>query len=225
MAPSRSRQLLHKIALLAFVAMLATGIVMRDVEAIAFSIAVLGGVLLLPLRNGLLGRIVLGIVFLDAAFWMLPAAASNVRHHDQVAYVVAPVGLAAIAVAGIVAAVGISTLIVPLALLVAGGGAVAASQTIADAPASRTSDLALSAKGVRFSPTRLTARNGELSVRLKNKDLFWHTLTIDALNLDLKVPVGATRRAEFQAPAGTYEYYCRIPGHKQAGMKGTLRVS
>jgi uncharacterized cupredoxin-like copper-binding protein len=24
---------------------------------------------------------------------------------------------------------------------------------------------------------------------------------------------------------GTYEFYCSVPGHEQAGMKGTLTVS
>lgn len=225
MAGSRSRQLLHRVALLAFVAMLGTGIALRDVEAIAFAVAVLAGILLLPLRKGLLGRVVLGLVFLDTAFWMVPAAISNVRHGDEIAYVAVPVGLAAIALAGILAAVGLAHRLVPLAVVVLAGGAIAASQVVSgDAARAGDGDFVVSAKNVRFDPDELEMENGEGAIRLKNRDLFWHTFTIDELGVDLYVPVGGTRRATFEAPAGEYEFYCAIPGHDSAGMKGTLTV-
>ena len=35
---------------------------------------------------------------------------------------------------------------------------------------------------------------------------------------------GETQEIVVNAPAGTYEYYCNVPGHKQAGMVGTLTV-
>jgi plastocyanin len=40
----------------------------------------------------------------------------------------------------------------------------------------------------------------------------------------LDVPVGGERRITFSAEPGSYEFYCRVPGHRQAGMVGTLRV-
>ena len=95
MAPSRSRQLLHRIALVAFVALLGVGIALRDIEAILFAVAVLVGIFLLPLRNGLLGRIVLAVVFIDTLGWMAPAAYSNLEHRDAIVCVAVPVGLAA----------------------------------------------------------------------------------------------------------------------------------
>ncbi len=226
MAPSPSRQLLHRIALVAFVAMLATGIAMRDAEAIAFAVAVLVGILLLPFRRGLLGRFVLALVLVDAAAWMLPAAFSNVQHHDELAYVAIPVGLAAVAVGGVVAAVGIGSRLVPLLLLLTTAASVAYSQVAAgDHVTRRAGDVALSAKNVRFSRDALEAGGDHVSVSLRNRDLFWHTFTIDALHVDLRVPVGATRRVTFSAPAGTYTYYCRIPGHDAAGMNGQIVVT
>ena len=226
MAPSRSRQLLHRIALVAFVALLGVGIALRDVEAILFAVAVLVGILLLPLRNGLLGRIVLAVVFIDTLGWMVPAAYSNLEHHDAIVCVAVPVGLAAIALAGLVAAVGIGSRLVPIAMLGLAVGLTAVSAaTTEDGIASRPGELRVAGRGVRFSPERLRAGAGDVSVRVKNTDLFWHTFTIDALDVDVRVPVKGTRRVTFDAPPGTYEYYCAIPGHNAAGMNGTLQVS
>ena len=50
------------------------------------------------------------------------------------------------------------------------------------------------------------------------------TFTIDALHVNVDVPIGANRRVTFSAAPGRYEFYCRVPGHKAAGMKGTLIV-
>ena len=37
---------------------------------------------------------------------------------------------------------------------------------------------------------------------------------------------GKSGTATFAAPgAGTYQYYCAVPGHKEAGMTGTLQVT
>jgi plastocyanin len=229
MPPSPSRQLLHKIALVAFVALLAAGIALRDGEALGFAVAVLAGILLLAFRTGLLGRIVLALVFLDTAVWMAPAALSNVQHHDPVAYTALPAVLGAVAVAGVLAAIGVRSRVLLVALIVAAVGAAGVAQvTTGDEVRRRPADLLLSAKNVRFNTDHVAISNvtGDptIAVILTNHDLFWHTFTVDALHVDLRVPVGATRRVSFRAAPGEYEYYCRIPGHTAAGMKGVLQV-
>jgi len=83
----------------------------------------------------------------------------------------------------------------------------------------------VAAKDVRFSPRTLDARQGRITVRMANHDLFWHTFTIDKLDVDVRVPVGGARRVTFTAAPGTYEFYCAIPGHKRAGMHGTFTVT
>jgi uncharacterized cupredoxin-like copper-binding protein len=35
---------------------------------------------------------------------------------------------------------------------------------------------------------------------------------------------GGTKVLSLTLPAGTYTFYCSVPGHEQAGMKGTLTV-
>jgi uncharacterized cupredoxin-like copper-binding protein len=225
-APSSSRIVLHRIALVAFVALLATGLALRDPEGIAFGVGTLVGVLLLAFRKGLLGRIVLLIVFLDTAVWMVPAAFSNVRHEAALVYVAVPVGLAAIALAGILAAVGVGSRLVPVLIVIVAVAAVGVSRapSVGAKVRRHTGDAVLSAKNVKYSRTDLRAKAGTVAVRMTNHDLFWHTFTIDDPKVDLHVPVGGTRRITFHAPPGEYEFYCRIPGHKSAGMHGTLTV-
>jgi uncharacterized cupredoxin-like copper-binding protein len=39
-----------------------------------------------------------------------------------------------------------------------------------------------------------------------------------------KVGQGQTASKKVELSAGEYRFYCTIPGHEQAGMKGTLTV-
>jgi uncharacterized cupredoxin-like copper-binding protein len=96
--------------------------------------------------------------------------------------------------------------------------------------AARPGDVVLSTKDMKFSATSLTAHGTRVAVVVKNHDLFWHTFTIKGdlpgTYVDLAVPVGGTRRASFTVPAaGKYTFYCAIPGHRQAGMHGTLTIT
>ncbi|HET9724107.1 MAG TPA: multicopper oxidase domain-containing protein, partial [Actinomycetota bacterium] len=75
-----------------------------------------------------------------------------------------------------------------------------------------------------FDPADLEVPEGEVQLEIVNLDAFEHDLTID--ELDVKVPLGAneTVNETFEAPPGTYTFYCSIPGHREAGMEGTLSV-
>ncbi len=75
-----------------------------------------------------------------------------------------------------------------------------------------------------FSSEELVANTGEITVHLDNHDLWWHTFTIDELGIDLQAPMGANPQITFNAPPGTYRFYCDIPGHVSVGMQGTLIV-
>jgi len=74
-------------------------------------------------------------------------------------------------------------------------------------------------------PETLQASSGQVTVAVRNRDLFWHTFTIDALGVDVRAPVGQLRSATFEARPGTYSFYCRIPGHATLGMRGTVTVT
>lgn len=51
-----------------------------------------------------------------------------------------------------------------------------------------------------------------------------HTMTVDP-KLHVAAAAGTAGTVEFTAShAGTYEFFCSVPGHKEAGMVGTLIV-
>jgi plastocyanin len=222
--------LLRAAAVVDLVVVLAAGAWLRDREAVAFAVVLAVGLALLRVRSGLLGRIVLGLAFLNIEFWMLTAAVSNVTHHGRLVYVAIPVALAVASATGLVAVILRPT---KVARAIAWGAmlifvlAVGASRFpgVGENQAARPGDIRVSMKDVRFSPKGLHLRAGQVTVRSVNHDLFWHTFTVDGLGVNQRVPVGGTRATTFTARPGTYTYYCAIPGHRQAGMEGTLTIS
>lgn len=93
-----------------------------------------------------------------------------------------------------------------------------------DAPEPGIADYDLVAENVAFSETELSASPGTITVAVENRDLFWHTFTVEELGVDLRVPVSAEMTVTFDAPPGEYRFVCAIPGHADAGMEGTLTV-
>ena len=77
-----------------------------------------------------------------------------------------------------------------------------------------------------FEPNEITIpANTDVTVSLPNEGAAPHNFSIDELGIDVDLAPGATEQVVINAPAGTYEYYCNVPGHKEAGMVGTLIVS
>ena len=80
-----------------------------------------------------------------------------------------------------------------------------------------------------FSPATLSAQVGQaVSVTLENAGVLEHNFVID----EFSVSAGPVQGGQTSAPvtftpsaAGTYTYYCNVPGHREAGMEGTLTVS
>jgi nitrite reductase (NO-forming) len=79
---------------------------------------------------------------------------------------------------------------------------------------------------IKFAPTRIEmAGPGELTVTLKNVGVIEHDFVIEGVDGRVLAKAGETVTGVFQlAKEGIYEYVCTIPGHKEAGMKGTLVV-
>lgn len=87
-------------------------------------------------------------------------------------------------------------------------------------------------KAYSFTPSTITVSEGD-KVRLtfKNTGSVSHDFVIDELDVNTGlVSPGSSITVEFDAPRDdlnvvlSYEFYCSVPGHKEAGMKGTLVV-
>lgn len=77
-----------------------------------------------------------------------------------------------------------------------------------------------------YAPNTLTIRAAQdVPLLLRNDGGTTHTFVIDALVLDFELAPGASKSIEINVPAGQYAFYCKIPGHKAAGMTGTLNVT
>jgi plastocyanin len=233
------RHLLRYAAIADLIVMAVVGIAVRDKEALAFAGAILIGIVFLRIRSGLAGVIMIGVLSLDAAVFMLPAAASNSLHRDHFVNLLIPLSLAVISVSGLLAAIGsifrhrrpeasgrtaavVAQAMVAVFIVALIAGTV--SQRASRAETARAGDIRVEMRNTAFLQTALQGQGGSISVAVSNHDLFWHTFTIDVLHVNADVPIGANRRVTFNAPPGRYEFYCRVPGHRAAGMHGTLTV-
>jgi uncharacterized cupredoxin-like copper-binding protein len=88
----------------------------------------------------------------------------------------------------------------------------------------RAGATAVQTKQFQFAPGRLEARAGETTrLVVSNVDATLHTFTIKELGIDQAITPGNEHLIELRAAsAGTYTYYCAVPGHE--AMKGTLEV-
>ena len=78
---------------------------------------------------------------------------------------------------------------------------------------------------IAFEPNQLSLpADTPTTVALTNQGAALHNFTIDELGLSVDVEAGASGQAEINDPAGTYTFYCNVPGHREAGMEGTLTV-
>jgi plastocyanin len=110
-------------------------------------------------------------------------------------------------------------------------GAEGAASPAAAAPAARPAPAAaqpieIASFDIYFEPKEVTIpADTDVAVSLPNKGVSAHNFSIDALGISVDLPPGETQTVTINAPAGTYEFYCNVPGHKEAGMVGTLVVS
>jgi len=104
-----------------------------------------------------------------------------------------------------------------------------ATQTTSAVAPSSALHVAANAEGqLKFDQSSLSAKAGKVSIAFTNMASIEHNLTIESSS---GATVGATPSFQNGAKAlsvdlkpGTYKFYCSVPGHRQAGMEGTLTV-
>ena len=97
--------------------------------------------------------------------------------------------------------------------------------------AQSTEHLALAANPqgeLKYDKTTLTAKAGVASLTFANSSPVEHNVTIEN---SAGTTVGGTttfaggsHTIRISLKAGTYKFFCTVPGHRQAGMEGTLTV-
>ena len=77
-----------------------------------------------------------------------------------------------------------------------------------------------------WKPTTLSAKSGPVTITLQNQAPVSHDVEISGNGVEKtsQLVSGGSASVTADLKPGTYEYYCTVPGHKQAGMKGTLTV-
>jgi uncharacterized cupredoxin-like copper-binding protein len=109
--------------------------------------------------------------------------------------------------------------------VLAAGEAAATPAAEGEAPAAAQTVEVVSVD-IAFQPTALTIpADTDVTFSLPNQGAAPHNFSIDELSIDVDIAPGATEEAVINAAAGTYEYYCNVPGHREAGMVGNLTVS
>jgi hypothetical protein len=77
-----------------------------------------------------------------------------------------------------------------------------------------------------FVEAGLELRDGEvLGLFIVNKDPFPHSFDVEELDIHVQIPADSTTAVAIE-PTGpeSLEFFCGVPGHRQAGMVGTIEV-
>ncbi len=144
-------------------------------------------------------------------------------------------------------ALATSAAILVLGLSACGGGSSTTSRSVSStpavAPSAPTSSTTTSggqtitalnlaadpSGGLKFTKSSLTAKAGKVKIQFTNATPLGHNLTIQQGSNGPVIGAtptftGATKTLTVNLKPGTYTFYCSVPGHRAAGMKGTLTV-
>ena len=118
---------------------------------------------------------------------------------------------------------------VVLVLAACGGGNGESAEPEAEQTEAPAADIVVAGtNSLEFEPPELEAEAGTISVTMTSEG-GPHTFTVevdDGAETVVQVFSGAQpATGEIELEAGTYTFFCAIPGHREGGMEGTLTVS
>jgi uncharacterized cupredoxin-like copper-binding protein len=106
-----------------------------------------------------------------------------------------------------------------------------AASTSTPAPASGGAALSLASNSegqLKFDTASLTGKAGKVALTFTNTASLEHNLTVASSSGAVlgATPTfsGGSKTLSLTLKPGTYKFYCSVPGHRQAGMEGTLTV-
>lgn len=105
------------------------------------------------------------------------------------------------------------------------------SSTPAASAQAASSKLSLAANPegqLKYDKTSLTAKAGAVSIDFANSSPLGHNVTIESSGGKIlgATPTfqGGSKTLSLNLKPGTYKFFCSVPGHRMAGMEGTLTV-
>jgi plastocyanin len=91
-----------------------------------------------------------------------------------------------------------------------------------------TVQLAASESDLAYDTTSLTSKPGKVTIDFTNPSTLEHDVAIEGDNGEEIAGSELIAKSKTSVSAelapGTYTYYCTVPGHREAGMEGTLTV-
>ena len=95
------------------------------------------------------------------------------------------------------------------------------------AASATTLQLAADPTQLAYDKTELSAKAGDVTIDFDNPSAIPHNVVIEADGEELAgfEPIAESTEAESaELQPGTYTFFCSVPGHREAGMEGTLVV-
>jgi plastocyanin len=88
-------------------------------------------------------------------------------------------------------------------------------------------EIPAAAEGLAYQTTAVSATAGTITLRMPNPSAIPHNIAIEEPETETGDVVNQNGVSEVTADfeAGTYTYFCTVPGHRDAGMEGTLTVN
>jgi len=121
----------------------------------------------------------------------------------------------------------------PVASPVPATPAAQATPAAPPAGASGGNAVEIDANDIFFTPNVVTIpADTPITFTIKNNGAAMHNFSVtdhknpnvQNLNISVDVNPGESKTVTVNAPAGTYYFYCDVPGHEQAGMFGYIQV-
>lgn len=98
----------------------------------------------------------------------------------------------------------------------------------AGAGAASTLKIETASSGLAYATKTASAKAGNVTVEFSNQQSLPHDVAIETQNGEVlgqtELIAEGSDSTELELKPGTYTFFCTVPGHREAGMEGTLTV-